>query len=66
MWNTNKPFTNSKRTLSNYDIIVEVKKDSTINNLVPIKTKDEIRDENELVEMLKTLYKCHQNKLQNL
>ena len=52
--------------MSNYDIIVEVKKDSTINNLVSIKTKDEIRDENELVEMLKTLYKCHQNKLQNL
>ena len=41
--------------MSNYDIIVEVKKDSTINNLVSIKTKDEIRDENVLVEMFKTL-----------
>ena len=52
--------------MANYGIIVEATKDSTINNLVSIKTKDEIRDENELVEMLKTLYKCHQNKLQNL
>ena len=41
--------------MSNYDIIVEAKKDSTINNLVSTKTKDEIRDENVLVEMFKTL-----------
>ena len=41
--------------MSNYDIIVEAKKDGTINNLVSIKTKDEIRDENVLVKMFKTL-----------
>ena len=55
VWNTVKPFTNGKRTLSNYDIIIEAKNDNTINNLASIKTKNEIRDENVLVKMFKSL-----------
>ena len=55
VWNTVKPFTNTKRTLSNYDIIIEAKNDNTINDLASIKTKNEIRDENVLVKMFKSL-----------
>ena len=59
-WKTVKPFISTKGTLSNDNIIIEASSDSTINikggNPVSIKAKDEIRNENVLVEMFNNHY----------
>ena len=59
-WSTVKPFVSSKGTLSNDNIIIEASNDSTVNikggESVHVKTKDEIRDEQVLVEMFNNHY----------
>ena len=54
-WNTVKPFISNKGTLSNDSIIIESAEDIFIivknGDLVSIKAKDEIRDEQVLVEI---------------
>ena len=59
-WNTVKPFISNKGTLSNDNIIIESANDVTLNvkngDLISIKAKDEIRDEQVLVEMFNNHY----------
>ena len=59
-WNTVKPFISNKGTLSNDSIIIESAEDITIKvkngDLTSIKAKDEIRDEQVLVEMFNNHY----------
>ena len=59
-WNTVKPFISNKGTLSNDSIIIESAEDITIKvkngDLISIKAKDEIRDEQVLVEMFNNHY----------
>ena len=54
-WDTAKPFISSKGTLSNDNIIIEAPNDTTLtikaDNIVSIKSKDDIRDEKILAEM---------------
>ena len=59
-WNTVKPFISNKEALSNDSIIIESAEDITIKvkngDLISIKAKDEIRDEQVVVEMSNNHY----------